>query len=448
MYTDVRGGANGANGLSSPAPHTSEPSALRYTAPLTRTDALILDAGLRQALVATQSLGRSGLSVGTAECPDLCDQRHRVPAFASRWSTWHADLPIYSDPDVYAEGVLSLARENGVRVVIPSSDGAIAALRPRRPSFEEHEIALALASESALAVANDKRRTLAAAAELGISGPRSFAIAGLEEARAALAEVGYPAVIKPTQSWVQAGEKAARFTPGAVMNEVEALTYLEEIYEEYGSTAVIQEWVSGPRESVNLMYVNGRVVAEIAQVAYRTAPVLGGVNVVRATIPMPDDLRAAAHSLIGELGVEGYSEVEFRRDSAGRPLIMEINARLTAGVELANRAGVDFPALVWRWAAGEPIRPVAGYRNGVRMRFLAGDLEWLWENIKRPGRADSVPPVRAMGMFVREFLRPQSYDYFHRDDLRPAWVALARDLGEARRRFVTKVSTSNEGERG
>jgi biotin carboxylase len=61
---------------------------------------------------------------------------------------------------------------------------------------------------------------------------------------------------------------------------------------------------------------------------------------------MPDDLWTPAVALIEALKLEGYSEVEFRRDTAGRPLIMEINARLTAGMELAIRAGVDLPVMV------------------------------------------------------------------------------------------------------
>ena len=51
-------------------------------------------------------------------------------------------------------------------------DGSIAALRPWRSSFERQGVALALASDAALDVANDKQLTLAAAAEFGISHPR------------------------------------------------------------------------------------------------------------------------------------------------------------------------------------------------------------------------------------------------------------------------------------
>ena len=100
---------------------------------------------------------------------------------------------------------------------------------------------------------------------------------------------------------------------------------------------------------------------------------------------------------------------------------MEINARLTGGVELAIRAGVDFPTLLWRWAAKEPLTPVADYRSGVRMRFLSGDFEWLWENLKHRGRPDSVSPWRATAMFAREFLRPRPTTTWIAPIFAPPW---------------------------
>src|ERR1700722_5276931 len=67
----------------------------RRAAVPTRTDALVIDASMRQALIAARALGRSGLRVGAAESPDVCDPRFRVPTFASRWSAWNSALPSY-----------------------------------------------------------------------------------------------------------------------------------------------------------------------------------------------------------------------------------------------------------------------------------------------------------------------------------------------------------------
>ena len=47
-------------------------------------------------------------------------------------------------------------------------------------------------------------------------------------------------------------------------------------------------------------------------------------------------------------------------------------------------------------------------------------------------------------MFAREFLRPQAYDYLDRSDLRPALVAMARDIGDARRRVVTRKARRSQ----
>jgi predicted ATP-grasp superfamily ATP-dependent carboligase len=407
------------------------------------TDALVVDASMRQALAATRSLGRSGLRVWTAESPDLPNSRRCLPAFASRWSDWNAYLPsYYGDPDLYASSVLRLANRCGALVVIPSSDGSIAALHPWRARFERQGVALAIASEVALSIANDKQRTLDVAGGLGIRGPRSLPVRSLEDARSVLREIGYPAVIKPTKSWVSAPSSSARVTARVVIDEAEALEFVDGLCE-LGSQAVVQQWVGGRRDAVNIFYAEGQVRAAIAQVAYRTAPVLGGVSVVRETIPMADDLLVPAISLVEALDLEGYSEVEFRRDLTGRPLVMEINARLTAGIELAIRSGVDFPTMAWRWAAKQSVPTLSGYRTGVRMRFLSADLEWLWENFKQQGRPDSVSRLTASRIFARDFFRPQAYDYVDRGDLKPTLVAVSLHLNQVRQRIRVKYGDSS-----
>ena len=401
-------------------------------------DALVLDGIQRPALVTTRALGRLGLRVTTAESSDLCRPRFGVPTFASRWSQREDILPSYCvDPTAYAQALLHLVRAHPTRVLIPSADGSIAALRPWRSCFERQDVALAMASEAALDVANDKQRTLTAAAELGIPYPRTVPIDRLEDTEAALAEVGYPAVIKPTHSWVSNTELASRVSSKTVLDVSETLAYLQQLNAVGSSSAVAQQLASGSREAVSVFYAQGKVWASFAEVAHRTMPVLGGVSVVRESISMPVELESAALALVRALDLEGYSEVEFRRDATGRPLLMEINARLSGSLEVAVLSGIPFPALLWQWASGEPLSPVLGYRTGIKMRYLKGDIIWLWENIESRGRRpDCVPPRKAIAIFARDFLHRQSYDYMDRGDLGPAFVALAQNVGVAQRRLT------------
>ena len=111
----------------------------------------------------------------------------------------------------------------------------------------------------------------------------------------------------------------------------------------------------------------GRFGRSFAQVAYRTTPVLGGVSVVRESIPMPVDAgkgRSGTRTRPSTWRATAKSSSAATR--TGRPHLMEINARLSGSLEVAVRSGVPFPALLWQWAAGESlysggraIRPVS-----------------------------------------------------------------------------------------
>ena len=233
-----------------------------------------------------------------------------------------------------------------------------------------------------------------------------------------------------------------------MLDASEAIAYVRQLNEVGSSSAIVQQLVSGSREAVSVLYAHGKVWASFAQVAHRTMPALGGVSVVRESISMPVELESAVLALVRALDLEGYSEVEFRRDASGLPHLMEINARLSGSLELAVRSGIPFPALLWQWAAGEPLSPVPGYRTGVKMRYLKGDMKWLWENIESRGRRpDCVQPRKAVAIFARDFLHRQSYDYVDRGDLGPAFVALAENVGVAQRRLTKELPVMPLGHR-
>ena len=122
---------------------------------------------------------------------------------------------------------------------------------------------------------------------------------------------------------------------------------------------LVQELVGGVRETIKLFRDEGQTLARVAMLVDRTWPPLGGSSVMRRTIAPPEDTLDLAERLVAEIGLDGYSEAEFRRDADGRPLLMEINPRLSQSVELAVRAGVDFPRMQLEWARGGKIPAAA-----------------------------------------------------------------------------------------
>ena len=384
----------------------------RGSSAIMRCEALVLDASLRQSLVTVRSLGRRGLGVAAAETHD------HVPAFASRWCQRGFVFPAREGTDAY-QGILEHWLERtGARVLIASNDATIALLRRHRARLEPR-VRVALAPEPAMAIAISKEQTLAVARRLGLRVPREVVVRDGGDVAAALKDIGLPAVIKPSESWLWDGQEGARLGAQLVVTSDEARRAVEAVTR-FGEAALVQPLLPGRREAVSFLYADGEVYARFAQWAKRTNPPLGGNSVLRQSIPVPPDIGRHAESLVRDIDLEGYSEVEFRRDAAGVPYLMEINPRLSASVEVAVRAGVDFPYLLYQWAIGGPIERVAGYRTGGWIRDLGGDITTLIAALRQRGRPGITPPLRTFVDFGLSFLRPTAYDYLYWNDPLPA----------------------------
>jgi predicted ATP-grasp superfamily ATP-dependent carboligase len=405
-------------------------------------DALVLDAILRQSLVTVRSLGRRGLHVAASEVANVLDleQLRRVPTFSSRWCQHAYTTPAYvqdTEPFLtYLQGVLATT---GARVLITSSDGTLAVIRKHRKDLEQCGARVALAAEPALAVALHKDQTLAVAKHMGVDIPRGVIVRSVREVIEAIHEIGLPAVVKPIETWQWGAQSGKRLVCKLVTTPAEALLAIEELTQ-FGVAVHFQQFLPGRREAVSFLYAHGKMHARFAQWAKRTHPQLGGTSVYRQSIALPADIHAQAERLVREIGLEGYSEVEFRRDAAGKPFLMEINPRLSASVEVAVRAGVDFPYLLYQWAAGEPIQTLAGYRTGRWMRYLEGDLLTTIQAFSQRGRPGVTPPRQALLEFLAAFFVPGGYDYVDWQDLCPAWAALSEFTERVLRKLAVRIA--------
>lgn len=397
-------------------------------------DALVLNAVSRQSLMTVRSLGRRGLRVAALETPDCLT----VPTFSSRWCHHQIICPAYTKVQEHLHYLQCLLQANDAQVVIPTSDEDVSLLRQYRAQVEARA-GLAIAKEPALSIAVSKERTLQVAQQLQLRIPRGVTLKDVGEVAAAIHEIGLPAVVKPEESWLENGAQGVRVacflvtTPDEARHAVEELTRL-------GGKVLFQQFLTGRRESMSFIYANNKIHARFAQWAKRTHPPLGGSSIVRQSIVIPIDIGEQAERLVREIELEGYSEVEFRRDSAGYPYLMEINPRLSASVEVAVRSGVDFPRLLYQWARGETIDTVNTYRSGLWMRYIGGDIATMFANLQERGRPGVPSPARTILDFCTSFLVPMRYDYFDWADPLPAWAAFAGAGRNVWRRIKKNIS--------
>ena len=122
-----------------------------------------------------------------------------------------------------------------------------------------------------------------------------------------------------------------------------------------GTPALVQEWLPGSREAVSFINADGRFWARFAQRAERMYPPLGGSSVLRVSIPLLLDVNTAGSGSSPSLTWRDIPRSSFVATKQGNAVLMEINPRLSASVEVAVRAGMPFSRLLYAWAAGEPL---------------------------------------------------------------------------------------------
>jgi glycosyltransferase involved in cell wall biosynthesis/predicted ATP-grasp superfamily ATP-dependent carboligase len=385
-------------------------------------EALVLDGDERSALATVRALGGHEVRV-TVGAPGP-----RSLAGASRFAHRRLVLPDpMSDADGLADQLGALAAREPGRVWFPMTDASLAVIDAIRSRLDT--IRLPIPAREALALAWDKARLIAAAADAGVAAPRTWLPATVAEVEALAAELPYPVVLKPRQSrWRDPG---GSFVEGRVSyaHQASELRARWQALDPRIPPPLIQEWVPGHGMGIFVLADHGQVLARFAHRRLREKPPTGGVSVLSESIAVPVELGRAADRLLSRLAWHGVCMIEFKIDARdGQPYLMEINPRFWGSLALAIAAGVDFPWLLYQLAIGEKPPPTTTYRVGVRNRWELGDLDHLI--IRLRGRdADDLPPgtpSRARAVFA--FLNPAAGrpEVFRAADPGPAFHELAR----------------------
>jgi predicted ATP-grasp superfamily ATP-dependent carboligase len=342
----------------------------------------------RKTLAAVRSLGQRGCEVIVG-----CDGGLCAPA----WSRYCRRRVVYPAPhgaaDGFVDAVHGLVREDAFDVLLPLSDHTTVQVSLHAHTLAR-EVGLCVPSSAALARAHDKAELLALARELGIAVPWTRCLEREEDLGRVAGEVEYPCVFKLRRG---AGGVGLRFpsSEGELVACYRALRPLKDpVYDT--RRPLVQELVPGSIHDACLLFEQGRVRAAMTQQRILMYPSRGGVGIHDVTTDEPE-LRDQAVALLEALQWHGPAMVEFLRDERdGRYKLMEINGRYWGTLDLAIRAGMDFPWLACRLATGGQVRLQTGYTKGLEYRWLipfgllyareVRDLRRWWRFV-RPRRA-------------------------------------------------------------
>jgi predicted ATP-grasp superfamily ATP-dependent carboligase len=343
----------------------------------------ITDALLRKSVAVCQSLGRQGIDVTAGSTT------HLSPAFFSRYCR---DRVIYpspdSRPDDFVDMMLDYLHRNTHNVVFPTDDATLSLFSRYHEQFER-VTHVPTPTPDRLSYALDKARTMILADRLGIPHPRTVFPRSADEAHRLAAHLGQPLLVKPRSS--SGGRGIAYLQHGEAVEQK-----WNQVHQQFAFPMLQQQIPNGPKYDVCLiMDRSGRMVASFVQKELRHFPLRDGLSTLQESVWRPD-LVERAEALLQAIGWYGLAEVEFMEDpETGEAMLLEINPRFWASIQLAIACGIDFPYLLYQVATGQHVKELHTYAVGRRCRWLLpGEVLHFLAN---PNRLHMDPPFFQFG---------------------------------------------------
>jgi len=377
------------------------------------TRVLVTDGAYTHTLGIVRWLGRAGLEVAA-----IGTTAH-APALQSRFCRQAIVGPPPNDSGPYLAFLERTLAHGSFDVFIPVgavNTRLVSRHRARLAPFVRFEVAEPQSIETAL----NKRATYALAQELGVPYPRTIYPQSLAEVEKLSTKVDYPLVIKAV---LEEGANVVRYP----QNRSELLTTYVRLCEERGyqppHLPMLQEFVFSDDigYSFSALYQHGKCRRVFMYRELRSFPIRGGSSSYAESF-FDADLKAYGLRLLDALQWHGVAQMDFRRAADGTLHLMEINPKFWASLEVALAAGVNFPLLLCRMAAGEELTYSEEYQRGLRYHWpMSRELRHI------AGRPRSLPAV------LGACLDPRVKSNIWLSDLRPNLTELQVTLDSVRR---------------
>jgi predicted ATP-grasp superfamily ATP-dependent carboligase len=338
---------------------------------------VVTDAEERAVLGACRGLTQAGYRVCAAA---------RLRPAATHWSRACAERVFLPDPRKsvreFVDRLGELLRGGRYDALIPGSDASLLAVSEHRDRLDG-STRLGLPSREAVRKSVDKRLLLREAAEVGLAPPESRECADLASAEEAAAELAYPVVLKPAQSFVpvngglrQHGVSIAADT-AALARSVPAFT----------PPFIVQRFERACFLSCTGVIAEGRLLALTTSRVLRLWPPSAGMHTFSETVAAPSGLADRVRTLLTALEWQGIFQLQMLELADGRLAVIDLNPRVFASIALDADAGANLAAVWCDWLLGRDPAPVVA-KPSRRYRWEEGDLcHFAWQLRHRRLRA-------------------------------------------------------------
>lgn len=240
----------------------------------------------------------------------------------------------------------------------------------------------------------DRRLFYQRAAAAGVAVAPWMPVGGNTDLEIAAQRFGYPFVLRGTRGL--AGSQVR-----VVGSAREAAEALEDLQSKSPGQPFAQAFIRGPRHLVGGFFSRGEAIRLFAQETIEANPPVTGPS-IRVRAYADESLIGSARTLFADLEWSGMACAEFIRDERGRFVLMEMNPRPWAALEVAERSGAGICRAFAETLAGRPVTPQQRYRMGRPQVVLEGFLQahnrgtGILSTLRSPSLKDWLACLRAV----------------------------------------------------
>lgn len=284
-------------------------------------------------------------------------------------------VPAADDPN-YIDRLLEVCKAEKVDVVMPFMSAELLPLIDRKSDFETLGIKVSVSDRASIEITTNKYRFYQFLKENYLPVPRFALVKKADDLIPACEACGYPGNAVCVKATELSGSRGIRIIKPDVSRfdllfhekPNSFFTTMEDLLSTLGERPVMpemmaMEYLPGMEGSVDLIAENGKILYK----AYREST----VNL--HSIPQAGELKnnpeayAIAEKVIGALNLTGNADLDFKNDSEGHPVLMEINPRIAATMRIFKEGGLNLPYLRIKQLLGENL-PEIRIKYGIKMR--------------------------------------------------------------------------------
>jgi biotin carboxylase len=384
-----------------------------------KSETVLLLGNYRPALTVARSLAAEGHVIWVSRDDDA------GAAYASRFVNGLWENPPRMDPAIQYPALAEYLKVRpDITVVFPLLEAYVRGFSAYRSQLPNDRLYV-MPNRSAVETCLDKAQLLNLVEKARLPLARNMTVRDLPGLQAAIREVGFPLVVKPTDSTIWLGQRKA-----LIVRDQGAFAAAFPDWPSKHTGLIVQTYIEGPRLNLYFAAQNGRAI--------RYLPVeIGATDIQDGTglathgfsVPLTPQMRAMGDALIELLQYHGIGCIQMLQDrQTGDLSFLEINPRIGGNHAITDHCGMHLDRLALKLAAGTPVddRLVVG-KAGVRYAWTIGALRGAAVEL-RNGELTGAGFARQIANALRIGLTTRAHITFRFDDPVPSIALLARAL--------------------